>query len=154
MGNICRSPLAEGIMKEKIKKYNLKMEVDSAGTTAYHQGELPDPRSIDIAEKYGIDITDQISRKFQMTDFDKFDKIYVMDKENYSDILSLARNQEDAQKVDMILNEANPGQNLAVPDPYYGGKDGFHHIFKLLDSACENIAQRMITSGYKKASNN
>jgi len=143
LGNICRSPLAEGIMKAKAKKYNLDIEVDSAGTAAYHVGELPDPRSMEIAAKYGIDLSDQRARKFRAEDFDRFDKIYAMDGYNFSDIAAMSRNGKELEKLQMILETTHPGQNKSVPDPYYGGKDGFNHVFKLLDDACEVIAKNI-----------
>ncbi len=125
LGNICRSPLAEGILKSKI---NLnKVFVDSAGTAAYHVGNLPDERSIDVARKYGIDITNQSARKFVVKDFDI---IYAMDESNYQNILMLSRSENDSNKVKMILNEINPNKNKSVPDPYYGGNQGFENVYK------------------------
>jgi protein-tyrosine phosphatase len=143
LGNICRSPLAEGILKQKFKRNNIEGFVDSAGTAAYHAGEKPDPRSIEIANKYGIDIKNQTARKFKVEDFDLFDKIFVMDSENLADIKKVARNQQDIQKVEMILNQSLPGKNLPVPDPYYGGKDGFENVYSLLDNACEAIVEQI-----------
>ena len=116
LGNICRSPLAEGILKSKTKN----LEIDSAGTAGYHIGKKPDIRSIDIAKKHDIDLTSQRARQFSTRDFDDFEKIYVMDNDNYSKIISLARNQEDMDKVDLILNEIYPNEFQSVPDPYYG----------------------------------
>ncbi|MFN3557251.1 MAG: low molecular weight protein-tyrosine-phosphatase [Bacteroidales bacterium] len=143
LGNICRSPLAEGIMKAKALKYNLDVEVDSAGTAAYHVGELPDPRSMEVAMKNGIDISDQRARKFTVADFDRFDKIFAMDSQNYSDLANLARNNEHLEKLELILNMSQPGKNLTVPDPYYGGKDGFDIVFAMLDQACEVVAKQI-----------
>ncbi|WP_372744846.1 low molecular weight protein-tyrosine-phosphatase [Lutibacter sp.] len=141
LGNICRSPLAEGILKSKV--YNFKTFVDSAGTGAYHIGKLPDPRSIAIGSINGIDITDQRARKFTVEDFDNFDLIYAMDNSNYNNIISLARNEQDKEKVKLILNEVFPGENLDVPDPYYGGDFGFKNVYKMLDEACEIIAKKI-----------
>lgn len=141
LGNICRSPLAEGILRSKVHKN--EFFVDSAGTAAYHVGNLPDVRSIEIASKFGIDLTNQKARKFTVKDFDTFDVIYAMDDSNYLNILSLSRNNEDAQKVKMILNEAHPTKNLSVPDPYYGGTSGFEDVYKMLDEACELIAKKI-----------
>lgn len=143
MGNICRSPLAEGIMKEKARKYNLDIQVDSAGTGAYHVNEPPDPRSVEIALDHGLDITHQRARKFITKDFDTFDQIFVMDHENYAGILSLTNNPEHTRKVDLIMNKAYSGKNMVVPDPYYGGDDGFKNVFMMLDEACEVIAQEI-----------
>lgn len=134
LGNICRSPLAEGILKSKVNSN--EVIVDSAGTSGYHQGELPDKRSIEVAKKYGIDISDQRSRKFLVSDFDNFDIIYVMDDSNYHNVIGLSRNDEDAKKVKMILGEMN------VPDPYYGGEQGFENVYKMLEEACVIIASK------------
>jgi protein-tyrosine phosphatase len=142
LGNICRSPLAEGILASKVDPD--KVFVDSAGTAAYHVGNLPDPRSIDVARKYGIDLTYQRARKFTAKDFAKFDKIYAMDDQNYRNILSLAKNKAEAKKVKMILNEVHPQQNLSVPDPYYGGDQGFENVYQMLDEACDIIAERLM----------
>lgn len=141
LGNICRSPLAEGILRSKI--LTDAISVDSAGTSGLHEGELPDSRSIAVAKSNGIDITDQRSRKFKVADFDNFDLIYAMDQSNYHNILNIARNSDDESKVKMILNESNPGENLNVPDPYYGGDKGFDNVFRMLDEACDNIASKI-----------
>ena len=140
LGNICRSPLAEGILQSKVDS---EVEVDSAGTAAYHIGNLPDDRSIEVARKYGIDLTNQRARQFSVNDFDVFDLIYAMDESNYQNILALARNKEDESKVKMILNELNPDSNESVPDPYYGGNAGFENVYQLLDEACEIIAKKI-----------
>ena len=139
LGNICRSPLAEGIMNEKFRSYGIQAAADSAGTAAYHVGEPPDERSREVAAKYGIDISGQRARQFQVSDFDNFDKIYAMDSQNLSNIAALARDDSDLAKVDMILNEAYPGEDREVPDPYYGGKNGFEKVYQMLDEACEKI---------------
>lgn len=139
LGNICRSPLAEGILKSKIT--HLDILVDSAGTAAYHIGERPDVRSIEIANKYDIDLTSQRARQFSVNDFDEFDRIYAMDTSNYSNIISLARNEKDRDKVDLILNEINPRSFQSVPDPYYGGDNGFQDVYEMLDEACDIIVQ-------------
>ena len=141
LGNICRSPLAEGILQSKINTNQIF--VDSAGTGAYHVGNLPDKRSIEVASKYAIDITNQRARKFIVEDFDKFDHIYVMDKSNYNNVLALARKEEDECKVQMILNEVKSKPNESVPDPYYGGDKGFEDVYKMLDEACNIIAKKL-----------
>ena len=143
LGNICRSPLAEGILKAKVSS---DIYVDSAGTAGYHVGELPDKRSVIVAKKHGIDITDQRSRKFSIADFDHFDRIYAMDESNYQAIVSLARNKEDTDKVTMILQEVYPKEKLGVPDPYYGGDKGFENVYNMLDEACEIIASKLNTN--------
>ncbi len=141
LGNICRSPLAEGILKSKLSSESFV--VDSAGTAGYHVGELPDERSIEVARKYGIDITNQRSRKFTKADFDKFDMIFAMDQNNYADIVALSESEEQHEKVKMILNELYPDENRSVPDPYYGGDQGFENVYKMLDEACEIIASKL-----------
>ena len=140
LGNICRSPLAEGILKSKVEPD--RFYVDSAGTSNYHVDECPDTRSIDIAQQNNLDIRSQRGRQFSVEDFDNFDKIYVMDMSNYYDVLSLARTEDDKEKVSLILNEIFPGENVEVPDPYHGGADGFKKVYKMLDEACEVIAQK------------
>lgn len=140
LGNICRSPLAEGILKSKVDPR--KVFVDSAGTSNYHVGHSPDPRSISIAQQRKLDITTQRGRQFQTSDFDEFDHIYVMDMSNYHDVLALARNEEDRKKVSLILNELFPGENVEVPDPYYGGDEGFGNVYDMLDKACDIIAEK------------
>lgn len=140
LGNICRSPLAEGILKHKTKEHNLNWEIDSAGTGAYHVGKLPDNRSISVARKYGIDITNQTARKFEVHDFDYFDKIYVMDASNYQNVLKLARTESDKSKIEMIRNLVNPGWNEQVPDPYWNN-NGFENVYQMLDEACDKIIE-------------
>lgn len=141
LGNICRSPLAEGILKSKTSHMNIW--IDSAGTSAYHVGEQPDFRAIEIASKNGIDISEQRARQFSTLDFDRFDKIYVMDTNNYANIIALARNQSDRDKIDLILNEIYPNNYASVPDPYYGGGDGFQRVFDMLDKACDKIVAKI-----------
>ncbi|WP_159777821.1 low molecular weight protein-tyrosine-phosphatase [Flavobacterium sp. 9AF] len=141
LGNICRSPLAEGILKSKLPKD--QFIVDSAGTGDWHVGQLPDKRSIAIAKKYGIDITDQRAQHFTVKHFEKFDYIYAMDLSNYKNILQLAPNSEGKAKVKLILNELFPNENVEVPDPYYGGEEGFENVYQMLDKACEIIAKKI-----------
>ena len=133
LGNICRSPLAEGILQHKIDHLGLDWEVDSAGTSGFHAGEKPDKRSILVAEENGINISDQKARRFSVSDFDNFDIIYAMDNSNYDNILKLARSDSDKSKVKLILNEVFPNENLDVPDPYYGQHDGFEGVFEILN---------------------
>ena len=141
LGNICRSPLAKGILESKTN--HLDVIVDSAGTAAYHVGEMPDLRSIEIANKYGIDLSNQRARQFSVNDFDEFDKIYAMDSSNFENIINLARNENDRNKVDVILNGINPESFQSVPDPYYGGANGFQNVFQMLDKACDIIAKNI-----------
>ncbi|MDB9809246.1 low molecular weight phosphotyrosine protein phosphatase [Flavobacteriales bacterium] len=141
LGNICRSPLAEGILS--IKGKHLNLEVDSAGTASYHIGKQPDIRSIEIANKYTIDLNQQRARQFSTADFDKFDIIYAMDTNNYAHLISLASNERERNKIRMILNEINPKAYQSVPDPYYGGENGFQDIYNILDKACNKIIQNI-----------
>lgn len=142
LGNICRSPLAEGILQHKIDTQGLDgWAVDSAGTSGWHAGELPDSRSISTAQTHGIDLTYQRSRQLQVADYDAFDRIYVMDSSNYQNALKLARNEADRQKVELIMNEVAPQRNIAVPDPYYG-EFGFEQVFEMLDQATDAIIEK------------
>ncbi|MCE2962652.1 MAG: low molecular weight protein-tyrosine-phosphatase [Chitinophagales bacterium] len=140
LGNICRSPLAEGILKHKLGQKNLNATVESAGTGGYHIGALPDIRSIEIANKYSIDLTDQRARKVRSIDLEEFDLIFAMDTYNFQDLRKMAR-EEELSKIKLILNESHPNKNLSVPDPYYGGNDGFENVYHLLDQACERIIE-------------
>ena len=135
LGNICRSPLAQGILIKKVAKSTF---VDSAGTAAYHIGNQPDPRSINVGKKNGVDISSFRARKFTQEDFRNFNHIYVMDKSNYNDVLSLAQLSEDHKKVKLILDNEQE-----VPDPYYGELAGFDHCYNLLDKACDQIVKEL-----------
>lgn len=143
LGNICRSPLAEGILQHKANKAGLNLVVDSAGTIATHEGELPDARSISTAHEHGVDITAQRSRPLRKKDFETYELIYVMDASNYTDVISLTDNEEQKSKVKMILNESHPGENRRVPDPYYGGDEGFENVYLMLDEACSVIIENL-----------
>jgi protein-tyrosine phosphatase len=140
LGNICRSPLAEGILRSKVDSD--KVVVDSAGTAGYHIGNPPDKRSIAVARKYGLDISNQRCRKFSRLDFLEFDLIYVMDRSNFSDVANLANNAQEAQKVKLLLSEVDLGLQ-EVPDPYYGGDDGFENVYQMVNQACEAIAKKL-----------
>ncbi len=146
LGNICRSPLAEGILRDKTEKLYLDIRIDSAGTINNHVGEHPDNRTVSNARNHGIDISKLKARQFQVDDFDKFDTIFAMDSSNYSDIIALARNEKDKLKVELILNRVFPNSNMAVPDPYFGGEQGFENVFILLEKACDVIALSLQTS--------
>ena len=136
LGNICRSPLAHGIMESKLPEDHFY--VDSAGTAAYHIGNAPDRRSIAVAKKYGLDISTQSARQFKVSDFDTFDYIYAMDSSNYDNIISLARNNTDIKKVRLFL-DANPSiQNKNMPDPYY-----FEYVYKLVNETCDILAKAL-----------
>lgn len=133
LGNICRSPLAEGIMRSKLSSTHFF--IDSAGTSGFHSGNAPDPRSIEVAQKNGLDISQQKSRPFRAYDLEEFDVIFVMDKANYRDVIRHVQNEDERQKVKLILNYPN-SETEEVPDPYYGGKNGFDHVYNLLEKAC------------------
>ena len=140
LGNICRSPLAEGILKQKIKEAGLDWFVDSAGTGSWHAGDRPDSRSVEVARKNGIDISHQRARQFKASDLEDFDHIFAMDSSNYQNIRRMAVSPENAEKVELIMNMVQPGYNENVPDPYYN--DGFDRVFEMLDQACERIVER------------
>ncbi len=142
LGNICRSPLAEGILASKLPKENFK--IDSAGTGHWHVGKKPDERSIAIAKKNGIDITNQRGRLFKSNDLDYYDHIFVMDSSNYDDVIKFVKTDAQKQKVQLILNELFPGENVDVPDPYYGLQNGFDTVYEMLDETCDILAKRLI----------
>ncbi|MFG4003593.1 protein-tyrosine-phosphatase [Flavobacterium aquidurense] len=142
LGNICRSPLAEGILASKLPRD--KFIVDSAGTGSWHVGHSPDKRSVAVAKKNGLCIDNQKGRQFKITDFNEFDYIYVMDNSNYRDVIQLAKTPEDKNKVHLILNELLPDENADVPDPYYGAINGFDNVYQMLDEAAEIISQKLI----------
>ncbi len=139
LGNICRSPLAEGILQRKVDIDDVF--VDSAGTGGYHIGSKPDSRSIAVGLKYNIDISHQRCRQFSVRDFKDFDLIYVMDHSNYNNVMALAQNEEEKAKVKLILDEIDTGLN-EVPDPYHDD-DGFENVFHLIDAACTSIAEKL-----------
>ncbi len=136
LGNICRSPLAEGILRHKTQQLGLSWTVDSAGTGHWHAGQGPDPRSVATARKRGIDISDQRARQFRADDFERFDHILVMDGQNLRDVTRLAHSDAQRNKTRLILNYAYPGENRNVPDPYYDD-NGFDAVFDMLDEACD-----------------
>jgi protein-tyrosine phosphatase len=142
LGNICRSPLAEGILQHKADKLGLNWQVDSAGTAGYHVGEPPHKLSIKVAKHNGIDISQQQCRQFVKEDMLRYDKIYVMDGSNYNDVRTTSAELWDESKVDLLLNELYPHQNKNVPDPWYGEEDGYHKVFEMIDKACEEIVKK------------
>jgi protein-tyrosine phosphatase len=141
LGNICRSPLAEGILRNKAELMDFNLSVDSAGTSDWHTGEPPDSRGITVAYENGIDISNLKARQFELSDFDKFDLILAMDKSNYTELLNLSRSSNDTKKIKLFMNMAYPGVNMDVPDPYYDGR--FHEVFELLDEASEKILENI-----------
>jgi protein-tyrosine phosphatase len=142
LGNICRSPLAEGLLAAKLPKD--KFIVDSAGTGNYHIGKQPDQRSVLTAKKNGLDITYQKARQFTPNDFEEFDYIYVMDNSNYDDVIELAKKEDHKKKVQLILDDLFPGANVDVPDPYYGLQNGFEMVYEMLDETCDILAKKLI----------
>jgi len=142
LGNICRSPLAEGILQRKIEAAGLNWFVDSAGTNGYHVGEAPHHLSQKVALANGINISRQVSRKFLKEDFDRFDKIYAMAGDVITEMEMIARHTFDASKVDLLLNEVYPGQNRDVPDPWYGAEPGYHKVFEMIDKACDALIKK------------
>lgn len=142
LGNICRSPLAHGILESKLNASNFY--VDSAGTAAYHVGHQPDHRSIKVARNNGIDISHQTARQFKASDFDTFDYIYAMDASNYTNIISLARNNSDIGKVKLFLEENPNISNKNVPDPYYGDMSDFEYVFDLIETTSAIIAKQLL----------
>ena len=135
LGNICRSPMAEGILRDKAHRSNLLLEVDSAGTANYHVGEAPDYRAIQCMKEYGVDISMLRGRQFSRKDFELFDHILVMDRSNLGNVLSLAESEQQRYKVRLILEYSNSSTNQEVPDPWYGDKDDFHKVHSLLSDA-------------------
>jgi protein-tyrosine phosphatase len=136
LGNICRSPLAEGIMQHLSNEQHLGWTVDSAGTGGWHVGEQPDRRSIRVARENGIDISRQVCRKFRESDFDDFDYIYVMDNNNLNDVLGMALDEQSASKVKLLLVDKE------VPDPYYDNSQ-FNPVFELIEGGCKNIIREL-----------
>jgi protein-tyrosine phosphatase len=139
LGNICRSPLAQGILENKVRKKGLDWMVDSVGTGGGHIGMGPDDRSLQIALKHGIDISTQEARRIRYRDIKEFDLIYCMDSNNYVNVRDMCHTLEEESKVKLIMDESDPGKKMEVPDPYYGGNSGFEKIFQMLDRACDAV---------------
>lgn len=149
LGNICRSPMAEGILQYKANMAGLNWKVDSAGTGNYHIGEAPHRLSQKTAKLHGIDISQQVCRQLVKEDMLLFDKIYAMDISNYNDIKMISGNLWDATKVELILNALFPNQNVDVPDPWYGNENNFREVFNMLSQACDAIIKN-VTTDYKE----
>lgn len=148
LGNICRSPLAEGILREKIQRAGLTWQVDSAGTNHYHTGDPPHPLSQKVALHHGIDISTQRARRFTTADVEQFDKIYALANDVLNDIKKITGSSFDKSKIDLLLNEQFPDKNLDVPDPYYGEETDYHDVYALLDEVCDTLIAK-----YGRASN-
>jgi len=141
LGNICRSPLADGIMRDLVQKKKLNWVVDSAGTANYHVGEHPDKRAQKVAKKFGVDISNLTARQFSVKDFDEFDIIFAMDAQNYQDIIKLARDENDKSKVELFLNRLEPGMNRGVRDPWFDDAL-FEPVFKEIEATCLVIVSK------------
>lgn len=139
LGNICRSPLAEGILKHKAKQAGLNWYIESAGTNGYHTGEAPHHLSQKVATLNGIDICNQKARQFTANDFKSFDKLYAMSKDVIEEMEWIAKDAFDRNKCDLLMNALYPGKNMDIPDPWYGPEPGFHKAYKMIDEACEKI---------------
>ncbi|MDB4534657.1 low molecular weight phosphotyrosine protein phosphatase [Vicingaceae bacterium] len=143
LGNICRSAMAEGILIDRAKQEGIAISVDSAGTSNYHIDESPDNRMQQKAIDHGLDISYQRGRQFVVDDFDAFDYIFAMDESNKKNILALARSEEDKKKVTLYLEDYHPYENVNVPDPYYGGAQGFEDVYQMLAIACDNFIKKI-----------
>ncbi|MEP7374843.1 MAG: low molecular weight protein-tyrosine-phosphatase [Chitinophagaceae bacterium] len=147
LGNICRSPLAEGILQDKAFKAGLNWSIESAGTNQYHTGDAPHPLSQKVAKLNGIDISNQRARRFVAEDFEIYDKIYALAGDVIDDMHRITKKKMDETKVDLLMNELYPGMDMDVPDPYYGAEPGYHEVYKMIDKACDAIIDK-----YSKAS--
>jgi protein-tyrosine phosphatase len=139
LGNICRSPLAEGILQQKTRAAGLDWEIASAGTNGYHTGEAPHHLSQKVALQHGLDISHQRARQFTAADFQRFDKIYALAGDVVDDIRRIAGRQFDPKKVDLLMNEVHPGRDEDVPDPWYGPEPGYHEVYAMIDAAADKI---------------
>lgn len=146
LGNICRSPIAHGLLKYKADKLGLNWEVDSAGTSDWHEGELPNEKSIKVMNDFGIDITYQRSRPLRRKDLEYFDVIYVMDASNHKNVTDMAKSEAEIAKVKMIMNEVNPGMNQAVPDPWGLTQKHYEQVYAMLDIATDKIINKYLTN--------
>lgn len=144
LGNICRSPLAEGILQDKALKAGLNWQVESAGTNGYHTGEPPHHLSIKVAAANGLDISNQRSRIFTASDLDNYDLVYAMAPDVLAEMKWIARTELDEQKVKLFLEESFPGEQKEVPDPWYGPEPGYHEVFEIINKNCDSIIKKYI----------
>ena len=144
LGNICRSPIAEGILAQKAKQRGLNWEIDSAGTNGYHNGETPHPLSQKVSAQQGVDISHQVSRKLTKDDFKKYDRIYAMAEDVLQQMRIIGKEDFDHEKAILFLEELYPGKQRNVPDPWYGEEEDFLDVFFLIDEACEAIVNNLI----------
>ncbi len=142
LGNICRSPIAEGLLRDRAGRYGLDWMVDSAGTNGYHTGKPPHRHSQEVCLRHGIDISEQRARRFEKKDLARYDKIYVMAGDVYRDVQQIAGKGADLSNVDFFLNELHPGTDRSVPDPWYGDKDGYLPVYKMIEQACDIIIRK------------
>jgi protein-tyrosine phosphatase len=143
LGNICRSPMAEGVLRSKAKERGISMEIDSSGTGDWHVGEAPDNRAQQCMKELGDDISDLRARQFKKDDFNYYDRIFVMDRSNYQNVVALANDSMEKEKVELFLNLSQPGENREVPDPYFGGTEGFKRVYDMLDEAAESFLNQV-----------
>ncbi len=143
LGNICRSPMAEGVLRHKFEEAGVDVDIDSAGTGDFHIGEGPDKRAVAHMDKNGHDISKLRARQFTVSDFDTYDEIYVMDESNYENVIALARNDSDKKKVDLFMNLSHPGENIDVPDPYFGGESGFQKVYEMLSQSADVLISKL-----------
>ena len=143
LGNICRSPMAHGLLQHKVSKLKLDWEIDSAGTSGYHHGELPDKRAIACMKRHGIDITYQHSRPITVADLRYYDHIFVMDRSNLRDVNDMAGTEAELQKISLIMKLVEDKNPEDVPDPYYGtGESGFEKVYEMLDLATDKLIDK------------
>lgn len=142
LGNICRSPIAEGVLRHKIEQHGLDWTVESAGTNSYHTGEPPHRHSQKVCKANGVDISAQRARRFRADDFEQYDKIYVMAGDVYDDVVSMAGNKVKKEKLEYFLNELGEEENGSVPDPWYGNEDGYTPVYQLIERTCEAIINK------------
>lgn len=145
LGNICRSPLAEGILQDKAFKAGLRWSVESAGTGAWHSGQPPHHLSQKVAKMNGIDISSQRAKQFIASDFETYDKIYALADDVLDEIKRIAGKKFNAEKADLLMNEIYPGRNMDVPDPYYGPEQGYHEVYAMIEKSCEAIIGKYAT---------
>lgn len=142
LGNICRSPLAEGILQQKAFEAGLSWSVESAGTNQYHTGEAPHPLSQKVARMHGIDISRQRARRFRAEDFRIYDRIYALAGDVREEIRRISREQYIPGKIELLMNECYPGKDMDVPDPWYGPEPGYHEVYDLIETACDAIIEK------------
>ena len=135
--------MAEGVLRQKFDEAGVDVEIDSAGTGDYHIGEGPDDRAVANMKKNGHDISKLRARQFTVSDFDTYDEIYVMDESNYENVIALARNDSDKKKVDLFMNLSHPGENIDVPDPYFGGEAGFQKVYNMLSQSADVLISKL-----------